>query len=61
MLELVRESLSGRMSQEEKVHHAREELQVLILKILFDTAIFRNVAFVGGTALRILFWFTMIF
>lgn len=55
MLELIRESLNDRMSQEEKVHHVREELQILILKILFDTVMFENLAFVGGTALRILF------
>ena len=55
LLDLIKESLNDRMSQEEKMHLVREELQILILKILFDVGAFKNLAFVGGTALRIIF------
>lgn len=55
LLDLIKESLNDKMSQEEKMHLVREELQILILKILFDVGAFRNLAFVGGTALRIIF------
>lgn len=39
----------------EKYNYLREYLQLLILKILDETGYFRNIAFVGGTALRILY------
>jgi len=55
LLDLIKESLNDRMSREEKMHLVREELQVLILKILFDVGAFKNLAFVGGTVLRIIF------
>lgn len=42
------------MSSEDKLNKTRESLQILILKILFDQGVFDRVAFVGGTALRIL-------
>ncbi len=43
------------MSQEEKINRIREYLQILVLKIMFDHDAFNFLAFVGGTALRILF------
>ncbi|MFH1260253.1 MAG: nucleotidyl transferase AbiEii/AbiGii toxin family protein [Elusimicrobiota bacterium] len=43
------------MSNEEKINKTREFLQILILKILFDRGFFEPLAFVGGTALRILY------
>jgi len=55
MLDIIKNSFNERMSREEKIHLTREQLQVLILKILFDIEGFKNLAFVGGTALRIIF------
>lgn len=55
MIDLIKEVVSKSPSREEKVHLAREFLQILILKILFDRGYFKNFAFVGGTALRILY------
>lgn len=42
------------MSSEEKINRIREFLQILALKILSDRGCFKNIAFVGGTALRII-------
>ena len=55
MYELLREQFTPDMSVEEKVNITREYLQVLTLKIIFDRGMFRNMAFVGGTALRFLY------
>jgi len=55
MLDIIKAHLNERMSREEKIHLVREDLQVIILKILYDLGMFRHLAFVGGTALRILF------
>jgi len=55
MLDIIKAHLNERMSKEEKVHLVREDLQVIILKILYDLGMFRHLAFVGGTALRVLF------
>jgi len=58
MLDIIKNSLNERMSREEKIHLTREQLQIFILKILFDIGGFKNLAFVGGTggtALRIIF------
>ncbi|MFH1429395.1 MAG: nucleotidyl transferase AbiEii/AbiGii toxin family protein [Candidatus Margulisiibacteriota bacterium] len=38
-----------------KLAYIREYLQLLVLKILDEKGYFRNIAFVGGTALRILY------
>ncbi|MCX5777287.1 MAG: nucleotidyl transferase AbiEii/AbiGii toxin family protein [Candidatus Firestonebacteria bacterium] len=55
MIEVIKQSLEGSKSGEEKLNRTREFLQVLILKILFDRGYFENIAFTGGTALRILY------
>ncbi len=55
MLDIIKSHLNQDMSREEKIHLVREDLQLIILKILYDTGMFRHLAFVGGTALRILF------
>jgi len=55
MIEVIKQSIEGSKSGEEKVNRTREFLQVLMLKILFDRGYFENIAFVGGTALRILY------
>ncbi len=55
MIDLIKEAVSKIPSREEKVHTAREFLQILILKTLYDRNYFKNFAFVGGTALRVLY------
>ncbi|HSV43381.1 MAG TPA: nucleotidyl transferase AbiEii/AbiGii toxin family protein [Candidatus Bathyarchaeia archaeon] len=46
--------LSGADDQQ-KWHHAREFLQVLVLKMMSDDHLFDSCTFVGGTCLRIVF------
>ena len=55
MLEAIEEKIKNLNSKEEKVNLIREFLQILVLKILRDKNAFLNIAFVGGTALRILY------
>lgn len=55
MIALIRKQLDTRKSDEENIQKVREFLQLLILKILFDIGAFKFFAFVGGTALRILY------
>ncbi|NPV14035.1 nucleotidyl transferase AbiEii/AbiGii toxin family protein [candidate division WOR-3 bacterium] len=55
MLEVIEKSIAGIARREEKVHITREFLQLLVLKILDDKGYFKNLAFVGGTALRVLY------
>jgi predicted nucleotidyltransferase component of viral defense system len=55
MLNLIEKAISEVTDRETKVHIAREFLQLLILKILYDRGYFKNLAFVGGTALRFLY------
>ncbi|MHC9543068.1 MAG: nucleotidyl transferase AbiEii/AbiGii toxin family protein [Vulcanimicrobiota bacterium] len=55
MIDLLKNTVKDSRDREEKQNRTREFLQVLILKILFDNNSFRNLAFQGGTALRILF------
>jgi predicted nucleotidyltransferase component of viral defense system len=55
MIELLLQKLSQIRSREEKFNVAREYLQILVLKILSDAQAFQGMAFIGGTALRILF------
>jgi predicted nucleotidyltransferase component of viral defense system len=55
MLDIIKNQLTDKMSLEEKAHLVRENLQILILKILYDLGMFKYLAFVGGTALRMLF------
>jgi predicted nucleotidyltransferase component of viral defense system len=55
MLDLIKRHVSGIASNEEKIHIMREFLQLLILKVLYDRDYFKNLAFVGGTALRFLY------
>lgn len=55
----MRTDIENRLKQyttyEEKFNYLREFLQLLILKILDEEGYFRNLAFVGGTALRVLY------
>ena len=55
MRELLLQKTTGNISREEKNHRVREYLQIWILKILFDREYFNTLAFVGGTALRVLY------
>lgn len=54
MIDLIRKQLSDRLAAEDNIHHVREFLQILLLKILYDTHQFEHVTFVGGTCLRVL-------
>ncbi len=55
MLDLIRNFIKDAPTRETKIDITREFLQLLILKILFDRGYFKNLAFVGGTALRFLY------
>lgn len=56
MLELVKEKLRKYDGNNtDKYNYLREYLQHLVLKIIDEQGFFRNLAFVGGTALRILY------
>jgi predicted nucleotidyltransferase component of viral defense system len=55
MIGLIQERISGVAGSEAKVNKTREFLQIFMLKILFDKGHFENIAFTGGTALRILY------
>lgn len=55
MREVILQKLKNLNSLEEKINKTREHLQTLTLKILFDRGFFDATAFVGGTALRILY------
>lgn len=55
MIDLLKERFSKGMSSEEKLNRSRELLQLLVLKIMYDKDWFDQLAFTGGTALRVLF------
>ncbi|MEO0092010.1 MAG: nucleotidyl transferase AbiEii/AbiGii toxin family protein [candidate division WOR-3 bacterium] len=55
MLSLIEKEIASIPDRETKIHITREFLQLLILKILYDRGYYKNLAFVGGTALRILY------
>lgn len=55
MIELFRQQLNKAATENEKINLLRELLQITVLKIIYDKGYFNNIAFVGGTALRILF------
>jgi hypothetical protein len=55
MIDPIRQVISALPSREEKIHRLREFLQHLVLKTAFDRGCFRHIAFMGGTALRILY------
>ncbi|MFH1227256.1 MAG: nucleotidyl transferase AbiEii/AbiGii toxin family protein [Planctomycetota bacterium] len=55
MYELLKQALDKEAGYEDKTNKAREFLQGMMLKIIFDRGAFDNLAFVGGTALRVLF------
>lgn len=55
MIEVLKQQFTPAMPAEEKLNRVREFLQVMALKNLSDQDAFDNIAFVGGTALRILY------
>lgn len=55
MIEILKKQYRDEMTSEEKINRVREFLQVLILKIIYELRYFKNLSFVGGTALRFLF------
>ena len=55
MLEIIENKINQQKNNEEKVNLLREFLQVLILKIIRDKNAFLNIAFVGGTCLRMVY------
>ena len=55
MIELIQQQFRENMSVNDKLNITREFLQILALKIMSEKRMFGYLAFVGGTALRILF------
>ena len=55
MKDVLYQKIKNLETNEEKYNHAREFLQELILQIIDRKGYFANLAFVGGTALRILY------
>lgn len=55
MIDLLKERINPKQPVERNFQEVREALQLMILKALHDRGRFGNVAFVGGTALRILY------
>lgn len=54
MIEILKKQIENAESDRIKIYLLREYLQILILKGLYDLKAFRNIAFMGGTALRII-------
>ncbi|HBR15671.1 MAG TPA: hypothetical protein DD723_09085 [Candidatus Omnitrophica bacterium] len=55
MIDVIKQQFEDGMPMGKKLNLTREFLQILSLKILYEKGLFRNLAFVGGTALRILY------
>jgi len=55
MIELIKQQFTRGMSDEEKLNRCRELVQLLCLKILDEHKLFDNLAFTGGTALRVVY------
>ena len=55
MIDLLKAKIAELKSREQKYNLTREYLQILALKILSDAQMFQSIAFIGGTALRILY------
>lgn len=52
MIDLIKEIIEKEKNNEIKIHRVREFLQLLILRIIWEKDYFKNIAFLGGTALR---------
>lgn len=55
MNELLATGIDKNMTSEQKTNVLRENLQIMILKMLADRGVFKHISFVGGTALRIVY------
>jgi len=55
VLDLIEQEIKTAQDAETRIHLTREFLQSIILKIIYDKNYFKNIAFVGGTALRFLY------
>lgn len=55
MEDIIRNLLSKEGTQEAKINRLREFMQILILRELYDLGCYKNLSFVGGTALRLLY------
>ncbi|MBI5299532.1 MAG: nucleotidyl transferase AbiEii/AbiGii toxin family protein [Deltaproteobacteria bacterium] len=55
MKDIILKNISNQKNPVKRENALREELQHLVLKILDDGGFFKNISFVGGTALRVLF------
>ncbi len=55
MIEVLRQKLALLKTNEEKYSILREYLQLLILRIIEIKGYYKNIAFVGGTSLRLLY------
>lgn len=55
MIDFLKQQVAPERSNEAKMNRLREVLQLVMLKALQDKGYFKNIAFVGGTALRILY------
>ena len=55
MIEVIKQQLQKTKTVQEKINCLREFLQIMVLKNIYDQKGFNNIAFLGGTALRILY------
>ena len=55
MIDVIKQKLENLRDNNEKYNYLREFLQLLILKTIDELGFFRHIAFVGGTALRVLY------
>jgi predicted nucleotidyltransferase component of viral defense system len=55
MIDFLQQQIAEEASGEAKINRLRETLQLVCLKILHDKGYFSKMAFVGGTALRIIY------
>jgi len=55
MIDVIKQQFKFGMSMNQKLNVTREFLQILTLKIMNDKKLFDQMAFVGGTSLRILY------
>lgn len=55
MIEVLRRQFEPDMTIDEKTNRVREFLQIVCLKIMYDKNFFERFAFIGGTALRVLY------
>lgn len=55
MIEVIKQQFKDGMSMNQKLNITREFLQILSLKIINEKGFFKQLAFVGGTSLRVLY------